>query len=145
MELKKEFGLLYSTVVLTSLINGGGIYISPQIVLSLVSSPGLTILSWIFGGVYSLINALCFSELGVKYPKSGAFYVYLMEFYGSYMGFVYVWQNIFLVRCGNNYIKCTIISSYLLKVFFQSCPIPTIATKCVASWITSSFIHANKI
>ena len=139
-KLKKELGLLYSVAVITCLIIGGGIYISPQIVLKHSGSPGLTIIMWFLGGIMALVGAMCFAEIGVKLPRSGAFYAYLMELYGPYFGFLYLWQFILLIRSGSNSLKTTLLATFLLKPFFPYCPIPTLAMKLLASFVASMFI-----
>ena len=140
LELKKELGVVYGVAVIMGLVIGGGIYIAPQTVLRHAGSPGLTLVMWFLGGLFSLIGALCFAEIGVKFPRSGAFYAYLMEFYGPYFGFMYLWEYILLVRCGSNALKSSLLATFLLKVFFPSCPIPVIANKLVSSFFSSTFL-----
>ena len=134
LELKKELGVVYGVAVIIGLVIGGGIYIAPQTVLRHAGSPGLTLVMWFFGGLFSLIGALCFAEIGVKFPRSGAFYAYLMEFYGPFFGFLYLWQYILLTRCGSNALKTTLLANFFLKLFFQNCHLPSIAVKCIASF-----------
>ena len=137
LNLRKEFGVFYGVTVTTGLIIGGGIYISPQIVLKYAGSPGLTLAMWFLGGIFSLIGALCFAEIGVKYPKSGGFYTYFRKLYGSYFGFIYLWQYILLIRSGGNVFKTVVSARFLLKIFFSSCKVPLAAVKLLASFIAS--------
>ena len=144
LQLKKELGVLYGISVISGLMIGGGIYISPQHVLKHAGSPGLTLVMWFLGAIFSLIGALCFAEIGVKNPKSGAFYAYLIDFYGPYFGFLYLWQYILLVRSGSNALKTIILASFFLKLFFPTCVIPPLAVKCLSSFFASKYLFLNR-
>ena len=144
LNLRKEFRVFYGVTVTTGLIIGGGIYISPQLVLKYAGSPSLTLTMWFLGEIFSLIGALCFAEIGVKYPKRGGPYTYLREFYGSYFGFVYLWQFVLLIMNGSNALKAILSARFLLKVLFPTCSIPMTASNCLASFITNEQYFIDK-
>ena len=50
-------------------------------------SAGLALLSWIIGGLVSLLGGICYAELGASDPRSGGLTVYLSEAYSPIIGF----------------------------------------------------------
>ena len=77
VRLKRQLGLLHGVGIVTGLVIGGGIYISPQGVIQHAGSAGLSLVLWVVGGALSLLGALTFAEIGIVIPLSGALYPYL--------------------------------------------------------------------
>ena len=50
---------------------------------------------WFAGAALALAGALCYSELGVNFPRSGGEYVYLSEAWGPAWGFIDGWVSFF--------------------------------------------------
>lgn len=67
----------------------------------LISAPVLLVGVWIFGGLISLIGALCYAELATAYPKQGGDYVYLTRSFGRWAGFLFAWAQLWVVRPGS--------------------------------------------
>ncbi len=67
----------------------------------LLSAPVLLIGVWVLGGLISLIGALCYAELATAYPKQGGDYVYLTRAFGRWVGFLFAWAQLWVVRPGS--------------------------------------------
>lgn len=138
--LKRRLGLLYGVVIVVGLSIGGGIYITPNVVLRYAGSPGLALIIWIVGGINSILGGLVYAEIGINIPVAGEGYPYLCELYNPFFGFMYVWQHILIVRPGSNALKLIIFGRYLLKPLFQHCELPSVAIKLLATVMASEFV-----
>ncbi|KAJ7385240.1 b(0,+)-type amino acid transporter 1 [Desmophyllum pertusum] len=83
-------------------------------------SVGETLLVWTFGGVLSLLGALCYCELGTFIEKSGGDYIYLKIAYGRFIGFLYSWVNVWFLEPGSHAILSLTFAVYVVEPFFPS-------------------------
>lgn len=95
-------GLWDVVSIIVGIIIGVGIYKTPKEVFNWAPSPGAALGVWVLGGLLSLAGALCFAELASTYPRSGGEYVYLSRAYGSWMGFLFAWAQLVVIRTGSN-------------------------------------------
>ena len=105
VKLKRHFKLLQAVGILTGLIIGNGIYVSPTYVMRMVSMPGVTICMWVVAGCINILGSLTFVELGTTYTTIGDSYVFLDKFYGVFPAFLFLWEFLFLTRTGSNATK----------------------------------------
>src|SRR5215469_717296 len=93
---------LWDVVSITiGIVVGVGIYETPPLVLKNVSGPWQAMAVWAVGGGLSLIGAFCYAELASTYPRSGGDYVYLTRAFGPWMGFLFGWAQLVVIRTGN--------------------------------------------
>ena len=92
-ELKRQLGLLDSTMINVGTIIASAIFIVPSAIALQLHASLPTILVWIVGGLVSLLGALSVAELGAAMPQAGGQYVYLTEAYGPVWGYLYGWTS----------------------------------------------------
>ena len=88
-----------TTIVMGSMI-GSGVFIVAADVGRTVGSPGLSLLTWVIGGVMTVIAAVTYGELAGMMPRAGGQYVYLREAFGPVFGFLYGWTLFLVIQTG---------------------------------------------
>lgn len=110
------------------LISGSGIFVTPSGALRRAGSVGMCLIVWLLCGVFSLLGALVFAELGSVVPKSGAEYVFFLEAYGSLhafwgplLGFVFVWISVLILQPSGCAVICLTFAEYTCQATSQYC------------------------
>ena len=68
--LKASLGLIQGCTIIVGSIIGSGIFISPGGVLKETGSVNMSLTVWILSGIYSMIGAYCYAELGLLIRKA---------------------------------------------------------------------------
>lgn len=132
IRLKPKMTLLNGCTVIIGSIIGSGIFVAPRGVLLNTGSVNMSLIIWVLSGVYSLVGAFCFAELGCMIPRSGADYAYIMESFGPFFGFVRLWIECVIVRPASQAVVAITFAIYALKPFYPDCEPPTISVKFLA-------------
>lgn len=122
--LKPKMNLVNGVTVIVGSIIGSGIFVSPKGVLTNTGSVGMSIIVWVICGVFSLIGAYCYAELGCMITKSGADYAYIMESFGSFVAFIRLWVECMIVRPCSQAIVAMTFSFYVLRPLYPDCDPP---------------------
>ena len=93
-ELKREIGLFTATALVVANMVGTGIFTTSGFVIQELGSPAAMLLCWVAGGVFALCGALCYGELGTRFPEAGGEYIFLRESFGPSMGFLSGWISL---------------------------------------------------
>lgn len=101
---------------MVGIVIGVGIYESPPRVAANVAGPAALLLVWALGGLLAFIGALCYAELATAYPRSGGDYVYLTRAYGSWVGFLYGWAELLVIRTGSIAAMAFVFSDYMTRL-----------------------------
>src|SRR5687768_18287565 len=89
--LQKKIGFWSATSIVVGSIIGSGIFMKPATMAAQLGSPVWLTLVWIIAGIFSLIGAIIYSELGAMMPETGGIYVYFRKIFGNLVAFLYGW------------------------------------------------------
>ncbi len=92
--LRREIGLFSATILVIANMVGTGIFTTSGFMMTEMGSPLTLLLCWSAGGVFALCGALCYGELGARFPKAGGEYVFLTECFGRPLGFLSGWISL---------------------------------------------------
>ena len=142
--LQKEFTLSTGIALVVGQIIGSGIFITPSSILHYAGSFGACIIMWICGAFIAIAGGLCYIELGLLVKKGGGESGYLTEAYslkkrsrwsevfGSLLGFLFVWNNICILRSASLAIQALTCAQYLTLPFYGDDVVPGYVVKGVA-------------
>lgn len=89
-ELARDLGFLEAYTIGVGTMIGAGIFVLPGIVAENAGPAGM--ISFVIGGIVSLLTALSLSELATGMPKAGGSYYYVNRAMGSFFGSVVGWS-----------------------------------------------------
>ncbi len=89
-ELARDLGFLEAYTIGVGTMIGAGIFVLPGIVANNAGPAGM--ISFLIGGVVSLLTALSLSELATGMPKAGGSYYYVNTALGSFFGSIVGWS-----------------------------------------------------
>jgi len=133
VRLKREVGLVGGVSIVTGVIIGSGIFVSPVGVVENVHSVGLSLVVWFWCGFSATLLALCFAEIGTTIPKSGGEYAYVRETFGPLPAFLILWMNLVLLTPATVAASACIFATYVLKPAFPTCDVPDITIRLIAA------------
>lgn len=133
VELKASLGLIQGCTVIIGSIIGSGIFISPGGVLMGTGSINLALLVWLFSGIYSMIGAYCYAELGCMIRKAGGDYIYIYDALGPFIAFMRLWAECLIVRPCTITIVALTFAKYAVKPFFPACEPPDESVRLLAA------------
>lgn len=133
VHLKVSMGLLQGCTIIVGTIIGSGIFISPSGVLKQTGSINLALVVWCFSGLFSMIGAYCYAELGCMIKKAGGDYAYIIDSFGPFVGFIRLWAECLIVRPCTITIVALTFAKYSAKPFFPDCDPPDESVRILAA------------
>ena len=142
--LHREMNLVDAIGLFVGVIIGSGIFITPASILEEAGSFAVSMICWVVGVIIATFGALCFIELGLLIPRTGAEYIYILhgfsfkkyskwtELLGSLLAFLYTWTSILIIEPASLSIKVLTCARYLTRPLYTDCEIPLIMLKCLA-------------
>ena len=127
--LRRVLGLGFGLAVIVGSTLGIGILRTPGLIAGQLPSPTAVLLVWVVGGLYTLIGAICFAELGTMLPKEGGYYVYAKHAFGDTIGFAVGWTDWLSYCAVLGYVS--IGFGEFVKVLLPSTPVPVTLTAIV--------------
>lgn len=127
--LLRILGVTFGLAVVIGGMIGVGILRTPGLVAAHLGSAWLIIAVWIFGGIYTLIAANSYAELGTMLPEAGGPYVFAKKTYGVFGGFLIGWSDWFLNTCVIAYLAVAIgeYTAALFPALSDSVPLIAVA------------------
>lgn len=143
IKLEAKMSLMNGVTVIVGSIIGSGIFVSPTGVLMHTGSVNVALMVWTASGIFSMVGAYCYAELGCMIKKSGADYAYIMETFGPFAAFIRLWVECMIVRPCSQAIVALTFSIYVLKPFFPDCTPPGDAARLLAAACICTLAFVN--
>ncbi|KAK6195042.1 hypothetical protein SNE40_000558 [Patella caerulea] len=145
--LKPKITLLNGITVIVGSIIGSGIFVSPKGVIENCGSVGLSLIIWLLSGLYSMVGAHCYSELGTAIVKSGADYAYIFVTFGPVLAFLRIWVECVVVRPCTLTIVALTFAYYVIEPLFPDCSQPDDAVRILAALciMVLTFVNAYDV
>src|SRR5207245_9055146 len=86
----KDLCLRDSVLLGVGFIIGSGIFLFPITMASMAGTYSL--LSWVIGGVFTIVTGFCFAENASRIPKAGGLYSYALDDMGMTICFLVCWS-----------------------------------------------------
>ena len=143
VKLERKITLVNGITVIMGSIIGSGIFISPKGVLHEIGSVAGSLIIWLACGVFSMIGAYCYTELGTCITKSGADYTYIHQAFGPLPAFLRLWTECMIVRPCSAAVVALTFANYAIEPLFPECQQPALAVRLLAALSISSFLAVH--
>jgi basic amino acid/polyamine antiporter, APA family len=101
VKLPRVLGPVAAFCVVVGSVIGSGIFLVPAAIAREVPFLSGIVAVWVVGGLFSAAGALTLAELGVRIPRAGGLYVFLLSAYGPLLAFLFGWVEFLVVRSGS--------------------------------------------
>jgi basic amino acid/polyamine antiporter, APA family len=108
--------VLDGVAIMVGIVVGIGIFKTPPLVAANVGSETAFIGVWLFGGLVTLIGALCYAELAASYPSAGGEYHFLFRAYGRSMAVLFAWARGTVIQTGAIALVAFVFGDYATQI-----------------------------
>ncbi|CAG5119905.1 unnamed protein product [Candidula unifasciata] len=143
LELKKQMNLFHCVSIIIGIIVGAGIFVSPVGITVHVRSVGMSIVMWGVAGLFSMLCALCYAELGACLPESGGEYIYIKRAWGDFAAFMSLWMNFIIINPVCVAASTLVFATYVIRPLFPDCEPPEAAVRLFAALIIAVIVGLN--
>jgi APA family basic amino acid/polyamine antiporter len=92
--LKRDIGFASALVLVIANMVGTGVFTTTGFIMAELGSGPALLVCWLAGGCFALAGALCYGELGSRFPKAGGEYAYLYQIFGPLPAFLSGWISL---------------------------------------------------
>lgn len=157
--LLRQIGIFSATILVVSNMVGTGIFTTSGFIMAELKNPFLLMICWLCGGIFALCGALCYGELGARFPRAGGEYVFLRESFGKPMGFLSGWISLIVGFSAPIAAAAIAFATYLfsaigmdpgdgfdITVFgFRAASLSVVNITAVASIVLFSLLHYHSL
>jgi len=130
--LRRRFGLWFALAMIVAEVMGVGIFLTPAGMVRTLGSTPWVLGVWASMGLFSVAGALCYAELGSRFPEAGGAFVFLREAFGKRCAFVYGWMSLLVMDPGLTAALGVGLAQYLLALFGgPTSLVPAVAIGCI--------------
>ncbi len=115
-DLRRQLDVLDAVSIYVGIILGSGIFVAPAAVAAATSRPLGGPLLWLGGGFVAACGAFCYAECGARLPRTGGFYVFYREAFGSPIAFVGGWAAVLVTYPASIAAIALVFARYLGEV-----------------------------
>ncbi len=91
---RHELSLFSAIILVVANMVGAGIFTTSGFAIQELQNPWALLACWAAGGLFALAGALCYGELGSRYPRAGGEYAFLREIFGESVAFLSGWISL---------------------------------------------------
>jgi APA family basic amino acid/polyamine antiporter len=106
---------------------------NPAVVARELSSSVAALSAWAVGGVFALVGAFIYAELGARRPTVGGQYVYLRDAFNPLTAFLYAWTLLLVSQSGGMAAVAMTFARYFRELTAVALPDSVIAVAALAS------------
>ncbi|MDC6167137.1 APC family permease [Paucibacter sp. XJ19-41] len=112
---ERRLDVRHAVSVCVGMVIGAGIFKTSPMVAGALASDAQLYLAWAFGGLLSLVGALCFAEMAAAFPDAGGDYHFLRRAYGQRLGFLFAWSRFAVIHTGSMALLAFVFGDYLAQ------------------------------
>jgi len=136
--LHRRFGVWAALAMIVAEVMGVGIFLTPAGMVRTLANPAWVLGVWALVGLLSVAGALCYAELGTRFPEAGGGFVFLREAFGERTAFVYGWMSLLVMDPGLTAALAVGLAQYLLALFGR--PASLIPVVAIVSIVLMSIV-----
>lgn len=114
---RKTLSVFDVVAIIVGIVLGSGIFKLPGMVAANSANETVFLLTWVAGGVMSIVGALCYAELASTYPNAGGDYYFIHRAYGRGMSFLFAWARMSVIQTGSIAFLGFFIGDYMSEVY----------------------------
>lgn len=97
VRLRKYITLTHAIGIMVGNVIGSGIFVSSRGITEKMGSVGASLIIWAITGMYVLLQAMCYAELGTTLPLAGGDYTFAWQILGPLPSFLVVWIHVIIL------------------------------------------------
>ena len=114
--LHRRFGVWAAIAMIVAEVMGVGIFLTPAGMVRTLANPAWVLGVWALIGLLSVAGAVCYAELGTRFPEAGGGFVFLREAFGQRTAFVYGWMSLLVMDPGLTAALAVGLAQYVLAL-----------------------------